>query len=455
MQVIETNAEGLRREFKVVIPASDFQSRLETRLQEVGRSVRVPGFRPGKVPMSLLKQRYGQSVMGEILERAVNDSSSQVMSDRGLRPAGAPKIEIVSFAEGNDLEYSMAVELIPDITPMDFTTLELERLVAEVPESEVDGAIERLAARRRRTRPVETPRPFAKGDVLVLDYVGRIDGKEFAGGSATEHYVELGAAGLLPGFEEQLMGARAGEQVEVRITFPAEHPNKDVAGKDAVFTVTVREHREPEAVIVDDAFAKELGAENLEGLRRMVRERIQGDYAMLARSRLKRQLLDALAAAHDFTLPTAMVDAEFDAIWRQIEADRKEGRLDPEDQGKSEEELKAEYREIAARRVKLGLLLSEVGRLSNIQVSQEEVGRAIMAEARRHPGQERQVVEFYQKTPAALAQLRAPLYEDKVVDYILELAKVKERKVSPEELMLQPGGPGGDRAEEAKEEGAA
>lgn len=444
MQVIETNAEGLRREFKVVIPASDFQSRLETRLHEVGRSVRVPGFRPGKVPISLLKQRYGQSVMGEILERAVNDSSSKLMSERGLRPAGAPKIEIVSFAEGNDLEYSLAVELIPDITPMDFGQLQLERMVAEVPDSEVEAALERLAARRRRTRPIEAPRPAEKGDVLVLDYVGRIDGKEFAGGSATEQYVELGAAGLLPGFEEQLAGSRAGDHMNVKVTFPGQHPNAELAGKEAVFDVTVREHREPEAVSVDDSLAKDLGAENLDALRRTVRERIQSEYAALGRGRLKRQLLDKLAAAHEFTLPAAMVDAEFEAIWRQIEADRKEGRLDPEDQGKSEEDLKAEYRGIAARRVKLGLLLSEVGRLNNIQVSNEEVGRAIMTEARRYPGQERKVAEFYQKTPQALAQLRAPLYEDKVVDFILELARISERTVSSEELMALPGAEAGD-----------
>jgi trigger factor len=439
MQVIETNAEGLRREFKVVIPASDFQSRLEMRLQEVGRSIRVPGFRPGKVPMSLLKQRYGRSLLGEILERTVSDSSSQLMSERGLRPAGAPKIEIVSFEEGNDLEYSLAVELIPDITPTDFREIKLDRLVAEVPDSEVEAALQRLADRHRRTRPVETPRPAAKGDVLVLDYVGRVDGKEFAGGSATEQYVELGVAGLLPGFEEQLLGAKAGDHVDVKVTFPEEHPNKELAGREAVFSVTVREHREPQAVAVDDEFAKELGAENLEALRRVMRDRIQNEYAALTRSRLKRQLLDALAATHEFTLPTALVDAEFDAIWRQIEADRKEGRLDPEDQGKSEDELKAEYRDIAARRVKLGLLLSEVGRLNNILVGDEEVGRAIMAEARRYPGRERQVVEFYQKTPQALARLRAPLYEDKVVDFILELAQITERKVTPEKLLSLPG----------------
>lgn len=446
MQVTETNAEGLRREFKVVIPASDYQSRLETRLHEVGRSVRVPGFRPGKVPLPLLKQRYGQSLMGEILERTVNDSSNKLMSERGLRPAGTPKIEIVSFADGNDLEYSLALELIPDITPMNFSQLKLERLVAEVPDPEVEVALERLAARRRRTRPVETPRPAETGDVLVLDYVGRIDGKEFRGGSATEQYVNLGGPELLPGFDERLVGARAGDRVEVKVTFPAEHPNAELAGKDAVFDVTVREHREPEAVAVDDALAKDLGTETLDSLRRTVRERIQGEYAALGRGRLKRQLLDELAKAHDFTLPAAMVNAEFEAIWRQIEADRKEGRLDPEDQGKSEDELKTEYREIAARRVKLGLLLSEVGRLNNIQVSNEEVGRAVMTEARRYPGQERQVVEFYQKTPQALAQLRAPIYEEKVVDFILELAQVTERRVSSEELVAIPGAEAGDAA---------
>jgi trigger factor len=435
MQVTETTAEGLKREFKVVIPARDVQEKMDRRLEELGKSIRMPGFRPGKVPLRLLKQRFGQSVMGEVIEHTVSDSSAKVMTERGLRPAVRPKIEIVSLPNGSDLEYSMAFEVIPEIKPMDFGTLELERLSVEVPEKEVDEAVERLAQRQRKSEPMATPRPAQKGDIVVVDFVGRIDGAEFPGGSATDFYLELGADSLVPGFEDQLVGAKPGEKVDVKVTFPDDYPNKDLAGKEAVFDVTVKELREPVAAAIDDELAKALGFDDLNALRASVREQIEKDYGAIARNRLKRELLDKLAEAHDFEVPSGLVDTEFETIWRQIEADREQGRMDPEDEGKSEEELKAEYREIAKRRVKLGLLLSEVGRMNNIQVAQDELTRALLAEARRYPGQERKVMEFYQKSPEALAQLRAPLYEDKVIDYILELAKISERKVDPSELI--------------------
>jgi len=437
MQVTETATEGLRREFKIVIPAKDFESEVERRLQEIGRSLRLPGFRPGKVPLPVLKQRYGKSIRGEVLERKVSDTSAQVITDRGIRAAGQPKIEITSFDDGGDLEYTMAVETIPEIKPMDFSQLELERLKVEVPQSEIDEALERLAQRQRKSKVVEEPRPAAKGDILVVDFVGRIDGKEFSGGSATDFHIELGVDNLIPGFADQLIGVKAGEQRVVHVTFPEDYPGKEVAGKPAEFTVTVKELREPEPVAVDDELAKSLGLENLEAMRNDVRRQIESDYAAVARSRLKRQLLDKLAEAHDFSVPQGLVDAEFESIWKQIEADKEHGTLDPDDEGKSDEQLKSEYRAIAERRVKLGLLLSEVGRLNNIQVTNEEVSRAIMNEARRYPGQERKVIEFYQKTPQALAQIRAPLYEDKVIDFIVELAKVRERTVTPAELSAE------------------
>ncbi len=437
MQVTQTAAEGLRREFKIVIPAKDFETEVERRLAEIGQSARLPGFRPGKVPLPVLKKRFGKSIMGEVLERKVTDSSSQVMSDHGIRPAGQPKIEIVSFDDGKDLEYTMAVEQIPEITPMDFAKLELERLKVDVPDAEIEDMLQRLAQRQRKTKPVEETRGAAKGDVLVVDFVGSIDGKEFAGGTATDFHIELGADGLIPGFADQLEGAKAGEHRDVNVTFPDDYAGKEVAGKAAVFSVDVKELREPVPVAIDDELAKAIGLENLEALRNDVRRQIETDYAAVSRSRLKRELLDKLADEHDFTVPGGLLDAEFEGIWQQIEADRAQGRLDPDDEGKSEEQLKDEYRAIAERRVKLGLLLSEVGRLNNIQIANEELSRAVMNEARRYPGQERQVVEYFQKSPQALAQLRAPLYEDKVVDFIIELAKTNERKVTPDELTAE------------------
>lgn len=455
MQVTETSAEGLKRQYRVVVPAQNCESQLALRLQELGRAVRVPGFRPGKVPMSLLKRRYGKAAMGEIVERVVSDSSSQVIAERGLRPAGQPKIEIVSLPEGADLEFNVALELMPDITPMDFAELELERLAIEVPEAEVEEAVQRLAERQRKSEPIAAPRPARKGDVLVIDFVGRIDGVEFPGGTASEQYLELGAGWMIPGFEDQLEGAGPGDHVTVKVTFPADYPKPELAGKAAEFAVDVRQIREPVAVPVDDELAKTHGLEDLAALRASVRDHMQGEYASVARGRLKRQLLDVLAARHDFELPVGLVEAEFGAIWERIERERAAGGLDPEDVGKSDDVLRAEYRDIARRRVKLGLLLSDVGRLNNIQVTAEEVNRALMAEAQRHPGRERQVVDFYRKTPAALGQLRAPVYEDKVIDFILELARVSERKVSPQELIeLEKPAAAGEPAVDDKEKSA-
>jgi len=434
MQVTETNADGLTREFKVVIPAKMFQERIETRLRDRQRSMRLPGFRPGKVPMALVDKHWRQTVMGEELERTIGDSSAQIVTDRGLRPAGQPKIEITTFKDGSDLEYKMAIELMPEIEPIDFTKLELTRTVVDVPESEIDQALTRLANEQSKSEPVSEARPAARDDVLVIDFLGRVDGKEFSGGKAEGHHVRLGAGQLIPGFEDQLIGAQVGDKREVKVTFPAEYPRAELAGKDAVFDVEVKELQKLIPAAIDDELAKGVGLENLDALRQKVREQLQAEYAIASRARIKRQLLDKLSEGHDFTLPPSMIDAEFDQIWGQIEADRKAGKVDPEDKDKSDDQLRQEYRTIAARRVKLGLLLSEVGRRGNVEVKQDEIGRAAMNEARRYPGQERKVFEFYQNNAQALAQLRAPLYEDKVVDYIVDAAKVTERKVSPEQF---------------------
>jgi trigger factor len=440
MQITETSNDGLKREFKVTIPERDVQQRVDSRLAQLGGGLKLPGFRPGKVPLPVLKQRFGRSVMGEVLEQTISDSSNKLLNERGLRPAGQPRIEILSGAERGDLEYSMAVELIPDIKVMDFKGVTLERLVVEVPETEVEQAIERAAQRYRKTQPVTESRPAKKDDVAVIDFIGRVDGTEFAGGSANDYHLQIGSGSFIPGFEEQLIGATTGEQKSVSVTFPAEYPRAEVAGKEAVFDVTVKELRELAPLVLDDTLAKDMGASDLADLRQNMSKGLAAEYAGLSRTRTKRQLLDILAEKHAFDAPAGLVETEFTAIWNQIEADRQLGRLDPEDANKSEDDLKKEYREIAVRRVKLGLLLSEVGRLNNVQVSNDELSRAIMNEARRFPGQERKVVEYYQKTPQAMIQLRAPIYEDKVVDFILDQAQVNERRVSVEEFTKEMSG---------------
>jgi len=434
MQITETSTSGLKREFKVVVPADAVQGQVETRLKELGERIRMPGFRPGKVPLQLLKQRYEKSVMGEVLEKTVHEGSHQLLNERNLRPAGQPKVEIVKFENGQDLEFSVAMEVIPEITPVDFKTLKLDRTVVDVPDSEVEESLQRLAKRQRKPEPAADGHAAQSGDVVMIDFVGRVDGKEFEGGKAEDFHLELGSGMFIPGFEDQLTGLTKGDAKLVKVSFPAEYGNKDLAGKPAEFDVTVKQVNQLKDTPIDEELAKALGAESLDALRKRVREQIERDYGLAGRARLKRALLDQLADKHDFTLPDGLVEAEFEAIWKQIEADIKADRLDAEDKGKTEDQLKTEYREIAKRRVKLGLLLSEVGRANNIQVPNDDLTRAVITEARRFPGQEKQVIEYYQKTPEALNQLRAPIYEDKVIDFILELAQVSERRASPEQF---------------------
>ena len=434
MQITETNASGLKREFKVVIPADTLQGQVETRLKELGERIRMPGFRPGKVPLQLLKQRYEKSVMGEVLEKTVHEGSHQLLNERNLRPASQPKVEIVKFENGQDLEFSVAMEVIPEITPVDFKTIKLERTVVDVPDSEVDESLQRLAKRQRKPEPAADDHAAQSGDVVIIDFVGRVEGKEFEGGKAEDFHLELGSGMFVPGFEDQLIGLKKGEAKLVNVTFPAEYGNKELAGKPAEFDATVKQVSQLKDTPIDDELAKALGAEDLASLRKRVREQIERDYGLAGRARLKRGLLDQLAEKHDFSLPDGLVDAEFETIWKQIDADLKADRLDEEDKGKTEDQLKSEYRDIAKRRVKLGLLLSEVGRSNNIQVPNDDLTRAVIAEARRFPGQEKQVIDYYQKTPEALNQLRAPIYEDKVIDFILELAQVSERHATPDQF---------------------
>jgi trigger factor len=445
MQITETNAEGLKHEFTVVIASNDIEQKMQDRLIEIGKTVRLPGFRPGKVPMPLLRKRYGASLLGEVLESTVSDSSAKAIADKGLRPAMQPKVEIVSFKEGTDLEYKLAVEVMPEIKPVDFAEIELERLRPEVPEEEVDKALVRIAEPHRKGEKVE--RPAEKGDVVVMDFVGSVDGTEFPGGSATDHRLELGSERFIPGFEDQLVGVKADDERTVEVTFPADYGSEDLAGKAAKFAIKVKAVEAMQPATIDDEFAKELGFDDLAGLRKGVRDQLERDYGGLARQRIKRKLLDELAARHDFPVPPGMADLEFDTIWKQFEQAREQNKdAVAEDAGKSDDELKAEYRTIAERRVRLGLLLAQIGESNSLTVSPEEVNRALFEEARKHQGYEKQVIEFYRGNPQAMANLRAPIFEDKVVDFILEIAKVTDKPVSIAELLADDGAEDGKPA---------
>ncbi|MCC2663620.1 MAG: trigger factor [Geminicoccaceae bacterium] len=437
MQVTELSADGLKREYKVVIEADEIEGRVSKRLDELRRTIRMPGFRPGKVPVTLLRKQYGRSVMGEVLEQAVNQGSQKAISDHELRPALRPKIEVTSFDEGTDLEFTMAVEVLPKVPPIDLKAIELTRLTTEPGEDEIARALDNLARRVQEFAPPAPPRPSREGDRLVIDFEGRIDGEPFEGGKAEDFPLVLGSGFMIPGFEGQLLGRSAGDEVTVDVNFPAEFPKPELAGKAASFAVRIKELQEPKPVEIDDELAKGQGFDDLAALKKAIGESIGREYGQVSRMRLKRALLDRLAEDHRFAVPAGMVELEFDAIWKQLQEEMKRAG-EAETAGKSEDELKQEYRAIAERRVRLGLILSDIGQANELKVEQNEINAAVMAQARRYPGQEQKVLDFFRSNPQAIEQLRAPLYEDKVVDFILQMATVTEQGVSAEELMRDP-----------------
>ena len=438
MQVTETLSEGLKRGFAVTLPASDIEDKRTARLTEIGKTVRLPGFRPGKVPLSVVRQRYGTAVMSEVLEQSVNAATQQVLTDRGLRAAAQPKVDVTRLVDKQDLEFTVEVELLPEIAMPDFAAIALTRLRAEPAPEAIDKALAEVAARQRELEPVAEDRGAQVGDTLTVDFVGKVDGVAFPGGTGADMAVELGGSGFIPGFSEGMAGMKPGEARQINVTFPAEYHAKELAGKAATFDLVGKSLQQSKSAAIDDALAIKLGFEGLEKLREVIGQQIQREFDGIGRMRLKRELLDSLANTASFPVPSSMVENEFSQIWQRVEADLKAGKADDEDKDKDEDTLKAEYRGIAERRVRLGLLLAEIGRANGIQVQPDELTRAMRAEAGRYPGQEAQVMEFFRKNPQAAESLRGPIFEEKVVDFILELAKVEDKVVSPEELSAEP-----------------
>ncbi|MBV9783916.1 MAG: trigger factor [Acidisphaera sp.] len=442
MQVTETLSEGLKRAYTVVVPAADIEGKRTAKLTQLGKTLRLPGFRPGKVPMPVVRQRYGNAVMAEVLEESVGEATRQVLNERGLRPAMQPKVDLLGGLEQNrDLEFKVELELLPEIPMPDFAGIELTRMKAEVAPEAVDKALDGIAQRQRTLEPVTEERPAATGDVLTADFVGRIEGTPFPGGEGKDVDLEVGGAGFIPGFTEQLAGMTPGETRTIDVTFPEAYQAKDLAGKAAQFEITAKQLKRPVLPPIDEELAKKIGFEGLDEVRQTITTQMQREYDQLSRLRLKRQLLDALAERATFTVPETLVAAEFEQIWKRVEADRQSGQLDEEDRDKDEAALRAEYRAIAERRVRLGLLLSEIGRSNGLTVAPEEMTRAMRAEAGRYPGQETQVMEFFRKNPQAAENLRGPLFEEKVVDFVLELARVEDKPVTPDELTAEPPPP--------------
>ena len=441
MQVTETLNQGLKRGFTVVVPADELETKRAARLSELGRGMNLKGFRPGKVPMAIVKQRYGTAVTGEVLEQTVNDATRDLMSERGLRQATQPKVELLRGAEpggAGDLEFTLELELLPEIAQPDLSQLSLTRLKAEPDPDTVNKALADIARRQRSFETIDEVRGAAQGEVLTVDFVGSTDGVPFQGGTANDVNVELGGQGFIPGFAEQLEGLQPGETRTIEVTFPADYQATELAGKEASFVVTAKALKRPVEPEINDDLAKQIGFEGLEQVREALAGQVRQEYDQLSRMRIKRELLDQLAGQTTFDAPEGMVETEFAAIWSRVEQDLKAGKLDEEDKDKDEDTLRADYRRIAERRVKLGLLLAEIGRTNGVTVSNDEMVRAMRAEASRYPGQEAQVIEFFRKNPQAAETLRGPIFENKVVDYVLELAQVEDKVVTPEELAEMP-----------------
>lgn len=439
MQITQTKNEALKREFSVTLSPDEIDVKINEKLQEIGKTVNMPGFRPGKVPLALLKSKYGKAVMGEVLESAVNDSTLKAINENNLRPAMRPKIEVKTFDEKKGLEYTMAIELLPEIKIADLSKLKLEKLTAKPDPKAVKETLERIANSNKTSEKIEEKRAVKKGEIVVIDFAGTVNGVPFPGMQGNDFALELGSKNFIDGFEDQLIGAKAGDHVTVKVTFPKEYGQEQLRGVDAVFEVDVKELRKPVPPVLNDELAKTLGFESLAKVEEAIEKQMQTEYDQVARMNVKRNLLDALDSAHEFDVPAGMVEAEFHGIWQQLKgqahAEDPHHVHGPEcnhDEGTPEE--KEEYQGIAERRVKLGLVLAEIGRINKIEVTNAELQQAVISEARRYPGKERQVFEFYQKNPNALEGLKAPVYEDKVVDFVLERSTIEERQVSIEDL---------------------
>jgi trigger factor len=441
MQVIETLAEGLKREIKVVIPAKDMEQQMNERLADVKDKVRINGFRPGKVPVSHVKKMYGKSIMAELVNEIIRDRPSAILSERGEKSATQPEIAMTEDeAEAEkilnaqaDLEFTLSYEIIPAIELKSVDGIKVTREVVEVSEDEINEQILKIA---ESARTFETKKgKAADGDRVTMDYLGKVDGVAFDGGKDEDAELVIGSNRFIPGFEEQLVGLKAGDEKVITVTFPAEYPAANLAGKEATFDITVKEVAAPAATEINDDLATKLGVESVEKLKEIVRGQIESQYGNVTRQKVKRQILDQLDAIYKFEAPSKLIDAEFDNIWRQINTDLAQSGKTFADEDTTEEAAREEYRTLAERRVRLGLVLSEIGEKAGIEVTDEEMQRSLFAQLQQFPGQEKEILEFFRKTPGAAASLRAPIFEEKVIDKLLSDVTVTDKTVTKEELL--------------------
>ncbi len=433
MQIAETLNQGLRREYSLVIPAAALAARIDARLAEVSKTIRMPGFRPGKVPPNLVRKMHGEALRGEALQAAINEGVQTLLTEKQLRPATQPQVDLEGDGGEGDVGFKVALEVLPNVDAINIDGLALEKLVVPADESAMESALTRLAGQQQRSEPAPAKYKAKTGDTVVIDFEGRVDGKLFDGGKGEAMRVTIGSGQLIPGFEDQLVGAKANDERTVKVTFPADYGVSALAGKPAEFAIVVQGVETPIEAKIDDEFAKGFGLESLEALKEILKDQLDAELGTLTRTHMKRKLLDTLAARHDFEVPPSMVEGEFEQIWGQLQQEAARD-ADPAAAAAQLEAEREEYRRIAERRVRLGLLLSEIGQQNGITVSQAEMNRLIGQEASRYPGEQQKVVKFFQENPMAAAQLRAPLYEDKVVDFLLSKAEVTERNVTRADL---------------------
>ncbi len=442
MQIKQLSKDNLKYEYSITMDAGEIDTKINDRLQEIGKTVKMPGFRPGKVPMNVLKTKYTQAVMGEVLEKAVDEGVRKAINENELRPAMQPKVEVKDFSAEKGLDCKVEIEVLPEIELMDFSTIKIEKLVATPTDKDVEATMKRIGSTKQDSKPVEKARKSKNGDIVVIDFDGSVDGVKKPGMKADAFHLELGSKSFVDNFEDQLVGAKPGDHVTVNVTFPENYGNKELQGAKAVFEVDVKEIREKVEPEFNDEFAKNFGFDSLDKLKEAIKEQMSGEYDKLSRMDMKKKLLDAMDSKHKFDAPKGMIDAEFFAIWEQLKGCQHPDdpshhhgeHCNHSDADKGTKKENEEYRTLANRRVKLGLVLAEAGRVNKVEITPQELQQAVIAEARRYPGQEAKVFEFYQKNPHAVESLKAPIYEDKVVDFIISKAQVSNKEVSVEEL---------------------
>lgn len=442
MQIKDIEVKGLSHVYEVTVPAKELETKLTAKIEDMKGQVKLKGFRPGKVPAAHIRKMFGKSIMGDVIQETVTETSQKLITEKSLRPAVQPSIELTSDGEKlsdgkDDLAYKLTIELIPEFEPVDPSKMKFTRLTMKADAKDVDERMKSLAEGQKSYKKKAKTAKAKKDDAVLINFVGRVDGEAFEGGAMDGHQLVLGSGAFIPGFEDQLIGAKAGDKMDVTVTFPDPYQSEDLAGKEAVFETEVLEVQGAQDAEIDDEFAAKFGLADVAALKEAITSQAEGEIEQQSRMKLKRAILDELDKKHSFDLPPNMVKAEFDAIWGQVQQEKEAGQLDEDDAKKTDKQLEKDYRKIAERRVRLGLVLAEMGAKQEIEITNEELQQAMIAEARRYPGQEQQVIEFYQKNPEQLAGLRAPIYEEKVIDLIIEKAKVTDKEVKKDELFKE------------------